>query len=310
MAVAELGSSAEAMTTGSTVGALELWFRDESRWERVPDWARWMVRLGQRSARPAEPPRRMVMAIAVPCRAFAAALCGVGCVLSRDPLRFTSAAPDTGELAAHFENLCALRPGSTVTVASGKAKFVGRFVRVDDSRGEPHLVIEQDADRKRAFTQYIPLRDAQNVAVRGLGLSCLIIGQVSVLEPEICNGAISMADGRSLQDLLKTRRFAGRRDKDIRSDVIATAAELPPGLRDAQPAVVIFDGAEAFRRRKEAWRGSGWLVILDRTSRQFDEAVALIEQEFIERRYDDDDPLADLEVASGVELMSFWGRLP
>jgi hypothetical protein len=269
-----------------------------------------MVLLGRRAARPAEPPKRLVAAIAVPSRAFAAALCGVGCVLSRDPLRFSSVTPDPEELTAHFENLCALRPGTTVTVASGRAKHVGRVTGVDDSRGERYLVIEQAADRKRAFMQYIPLRDAHNVAVRGLGLSCLIIGTLSQLEPEICGGDVVAADSRDLQGILKARRFTSRRDKDIRSDVIAAAAELPAELRDAQPAVAIFDGAEAFRRRKEAWRRSAWVAILDRTSRQFREAAALVEQEFVERRHDDEDPLADIEVPPGIELMSFWSQVP
>ena len=54
---------------------------------------------------------------------------------------------------------------------------------------------------------------------------------------------------------------------------------------------MIFE-SRGFRRWKEAWRRSAWLVILDRTSRQSDEAVVLVEQEFVQRRYDDDDPLA------------------
>jgi hypothetical protein len=308
MAIVEDQAKAEAMTSVPVAAGLELWFRDGGRRKRLPEWGGWMVRLGRRAARPAEPPRRLVTAIAVPARAYAAALCGAGCVLSRDPLRFNAEVPDLDELAAHFDDLCNLRPGSTVTVASGKAKHVGRFVRVDESRGEPHLVIEQSAQSKRAFTQYIPLRDAHNVAVRGLGLSCLLIGKLNELEPEICGDDVVAADGRGLQELLKARKFANRRDKDIRSDVIGTAAELPSELRDAQPAAVIFDGAGAFRRWKEAWRRSAWIVILDRTSRQFDEAVALVEQEFVERRYDDDDPLADLDVPAGIELMSFWSR--
>ncbi len=89
--------------------------------------------------------------------------------LSRDPLGFNLDAPGDEELAAHFANLCALRPGTTLTVASGRIKRVGRFVGVDRSRGEPHLIIAQRAgEKKQGFTQYIPLRDAHNVTVRGL----------------------------------------------------------------------------------------------------------------------------------------------
>jgi hypothetical protein len=89
--------------------------------------------------------------------------------LSRDPLGFKPGAPGEEELAAHFANLCALRPGTTLTVASGWIKRVGRLMGVDHSRGEPHLIIAQLAGEKRqALTQYIPLRDAHNVTVRGL----------------------------------------------------------------------------------------------------------------------------------------------
>jgi hypothetical protein len=89
--------------------------------------------------------------------------------LSRDPLGFNRDAPGEEELAAHFANLCALRPGTTLTVASGRIKRVGRLIGVDHSRGEPHLIIAQRAGEKRqALTQYIPLRDAHNVTVRGL----------------------------------------------------------------------------------------------------------------------------------------------
>ena len=285
-------------------------FEDDGRRGGLPEWAHWMFELGGLSTKPSEPPRRLIAAVAVPCRAFAAVLCGAGCVISQDPLRPKSPAGSVDDVTAYFEYLCSLRPGSTVTVVSGKAKRVGRFVRVEDARGERHLVVEQGLGKKRSFVQYIPLRHAHNVTVRALGLRCLVIGQVSVLEPEIRSGDVSTADGHPLQDVLRVGRFAAPSEKDIRSDVIAASADLPRRLQDARPAVVIFDGAEAFRRWKEAWRSCAWLIVLDRTSRQFDEAVALVEQEFIERRYDDDDPLADLDVAPGIELMSFWGQLP
>ena len=128
-----------------------------------------MMRLGQLVARPVDTPRRAVTAITLPCLAYAAALVAVSCVLFRDPLGFSPDTPGDEELAAHFANLCALRPGTTVTVASGRIKRVGRFTGVDHSRGEPHLIIAQRAgDKKQGFTQYIPLRDAHNVAVREL----------------------------------------------------------------------------------------------------------------------------------------------
>ena len=46
---------------------------------------------------------------------------------------------------------------------------VGRFTGVEHSRGEPDLIIAQPVgDKKQGFTQYIPLRDAHELAVSGL----------------------------------------------------------------------------------------------------------------------------------------------
>jgi hypothetical protein len=100
-------------------------------------------------------------------RLAAAITTGATFDLSRDPLGFNPDAPGGDELAAHFADLCALRSGTTVTVASGRIKRVGRLVGVDHSRGEQHLIIARRAGEKRqGLTQYIPLRDAHNVTPR------------------------------------------------------------------------------------------------------------------------------------------------
>lgn len=286
----------------------ELWFLDGGYRKRLPQWAQWMVQLGQLAARPPEPSRRAIAAIAVPCRAYAAALIATGCVVLRDPLRFDTDEPEPYELAVHFENLCALRPGTTVTVA-GRMKRVARFIGVVDQRGERYVVIEEDAGTKRACVDYFPLRSAHFIAAKGIGLSCLIVGQVSILEKEITDGDVVTPVGQPLQDLLRARRFLGRRPTDVRCDVAAATADLPAELTDVQPAVVIFDGAESFRKWREKWRTPAWVVVLDRTSPQFGEGVALVEDEFVQRRVGEDDPFADLEIPLGIEVMSFWGRV-
>ena len=308
MAIIESESRAEVARLDAGLASADLQMAEAAFITAGGDWVRWLIHLGERCATAVEPGKRMVAAIAVPCRAFASVLCAAGCVVARDPGASRLVAPDGDRLSAYFERLCALRPGTTVTVTSGEMRRVGRFLEVVVIGGERHLVIEQSGDRKHAFAQKIPLRGASSIAIRGIGLSCLMIGQVGLLEQEIRGGGVTLPGNHGLEQLLRVGRFASRGDKDIRSDVIATAADLPRRLKDAQPAVVVFDGADAFRRWKEMWRHAAWLVVLDRTSRQFDEGAALVEQEFIAGRCGDEDPLAELEVTAGVELMSFWGR--
>lgn len=282
----------------------DLWYESYEGRRTVPAWAASLVQIGADAVGTLnESAERLVAAVAVPTRAYAASLVAVGAVSANQPLSFGRDDPSPDVLDAHFRQLCSLRPGTTVTVGSGTggSMRVGTFERVDMRDGEPVIVI-----RQRDFTQIIEKKGCHRIALRGRSLSCLLVGRINVFEEEIKSGDVVTRQSRPLQDILKVARFCGRRDSDVRSEVLSQGVDLPRELRDAQPTLVVFDGTAALRRWREEWRSSPWLIVLDRTSPQFDEGVALVEEEYVQRATERIKDEPDLDVPLGGELMAFW----
>jgi hypothetical protein len=242
----------------------------------------------------------LVSAVAAPTRAYAATLAGVGAVTALSPMSFSPEEASSEAIEAHFRVLSSLRPGTTVTVRSGRIKNVGTFERVDFSGNEPFIVINQ-----KGFVQMFRKQACRNISLHGRSLSCLFVGRINVLEEEITGQDVVTADTLPLQSILKVGRLLTSRDHDVRSDILPTAGDLPARLREAQPGLVIFDGTSSLRPWRESWRAAPWLVVLDRSSPHFDEGVQLVEEEFAERASSQKTP-AGLEAPPGTELMAFW----
>jgi hypothetical protein len=216
-------------------------------------------------------------------------------------MSFSSEEPSEAVIEAHFDLLASLRRGTTVTVRSGRLKNVGTFERVDFSTDEPRIVINQ-----KGFLQMYPRRGCRNISLHGRSLSCLFVGRINVFEQEMTGHDIVTRDSKSLQSILQVGRFASRGVHDVGSDILPTASDLPPRLREAQPHLVIFDGTAGFRNWRESWRNAPWLIVLDRSSPHFDEGVQLVEEEFAERASEHLETPERLEAPAGTELMAFW----
>jgi hypothetical protein len=279
---------------------VELWYAGNRVRRRIPAWAEAFVRLGASAAGAFQDRERLVAAAAVPTRAYAATLVGVGAVAARTPAALDDEKPSTEALESHFRLLSSLRPGTTVTVRSGRTKNVGTFEGVESSGREPLVVIKQ-----KGFRQMFPKSGCHNISLRGRSLSCLFVGRVNIFEAEMTGSDVVTRDSMPLDSVLKVGRFAARRDHDIRSDILPAAGDVPARLREAQPDLIVFDGTAGFRHWRENWRNAPWLVILDRTSVHFDEGVQLIEEEFAERASEQEDAPA-LEPPPGTELTAFW----
>jgi hypothetical protein len=279
----------------------ELWYATATGRRRAPAWASALVALGAAAVGAYNDGERLIAALAAPTRAYAATLAGVGAVSARSPLSAGHEEPSAGAIEAHFRLLSSLRPGTTVTVQSVKKKNVGTFEGVSFSGPEPLIVINQ-----KGFRQMYPKRSCQHISLHGQEFSCLFVGRINIFEEEMTGHDVVMGDGRRLQSILKVSRLAAKGDHDVRSDLLPTAGELPPRLREAQPALVIFDGTASFRHWRETWRGAPWLVVLDRSSQHFDEGVQLVEEEFAERASAHPEVPEQLEAPPGCEMMAFW----
>src|SRR4051812_14368091 len=83
-----------------------LCYSDGVQWRYIPEWARFLVDLGSYVATTDTPKHRLVIGLALPARAYAAAFTALGIVLARSLLVAGKA-----NLSEHFQELCLLPAG-------------------------------------------------------------------------------------------------------------------------------------------------------------------------------------------------------
>ena len=314
-----------------------LYFLDVD-WAAVPAWARFFVELGEMVGS-IDAPSRVIVPIAIPTRAYAAALCAVGIVHGR------LGTPVAGDVEAHLAYLRTLPPYTTVTFRRGDRRQTGwlmgcvtendrEYLEIRQKGIGRHLILAsmvltqavQPSKRPRetlptnARGRVIRLRSGllggvlePTVAVEFLRqdrLDCMIVGNESILHDEIQQArfAIRNLEGEltegMLQDILRVRKL-GRDGDSYRSEILSALRKGPRHPGASAPHAVIFDGAAAFLRWGSTWPGSHSVVILDRTDYRFDEAVSEIDGAYLARL--DDYPIP-IDAVDGIECAAFLAK--
>jgi hypothetical protein len=281
-----------------------------------------------------------VTGFAIPTRAYAAALIALGIVIERASVPIV-----VGEDSEYLEFLKTVKPGTPIRYRDETGLYPAEFVGIEQTPDRAVVKIIQKRGKEKCdcwwplgvakkrlqivgnaevdshatvSTHRIPFNDeflrnilgddiANNFATTSR-LECVIIGHVNTLRYEIKETILGFRgkhnDG-SLQGVLRVRRFLGA-GCAYRSNVIAVDKELGSAVVNEEiPQAVIFDGATSFLKRREAWRKSNWIVVLDWTEPYFSEAVAQLNEEYVERRVDE----TTIAVPTGVEALSFWEYL-
>lgn len=312
-------------------------YRVAGGWVPLPEWARFMLAVGATAATFSSGEGRLVVAVSVPTRSFAAALAGAGSVVAA-----FAESEATGGPVAHFKHLSLLPSGTPVTHWSGNSSEQGRLlgVRDDWADARPRLAVELPKEtlylpeelceriqvidapgdlRKRRrrlvrapefLTYALPGIDAQAMSA-STSLDCVIIGVLHALEFELAaerfaaGSGVQNHEGR-LQGIVRARRLAGQNDP-YRSEIISASAEPEGTVADPAPTVAIFDGATAFNNWRFACRASNWVVVIDRSSPSIDDAAAAVNQSYAARMRDSD-ALDALDVPPGVEILAYLER--
>ena len=127
----------------------------------LPDWARYLMRLGGSvGARPEE--AGSIMAVAsVPVRAFAAVFASMGVIVGRlvDPGRGLS-------VEEHFRRISSKELGTAVTVTRGMRRFMGVFQGTGDRDGTSYLRVQISGKGGGNETLGIPLGDSHRVQLQ------------------------------------------------------------------------------------------------------------------------------------------------
>jgi len=298
----------------------ELFYQDHEAYQPLSSWGHFFITLGADIYKMLHPDRRIVAAIAVPTRAYAAVLIALGMIANGSGV---------GNDTAHADRLAELEIDTPVflfkeqTDGMHRAKGLYKGWSLKDTGGEEVFYIKVQLDRAGDANREYPLRmwssiqiaafpvesmparetwrqvtiddpfaalavgrsHAKDLAMRSR-LECVILGQANALSRETVDTpfAVRGQDGLfvqgHLQDLVRVRRFSSGLEA-FRSDVIPTDN---PGVDKAtgslSPPLAILDGSAAYLKWRHLFRSSNRVVVLDRVDRAFEEAVHTLNDEY------------------------------
>lgn len=306
----------------------------------LPEWCLSLLDLGKRLAMIESTASRVVIALAVPTRAFASVLIATGMIIANSTKQLDSLTRNQ-----HLKHISSLKPGTNVVYRDSKREFKGKVASYDKVDGELVIkiqigIIDYRSFRLRDCASYITVserevkfRDYQKVkSVKTPGeflksflgdtyakelmsrteFECLIVGQRSAIESEVLETKIGFENSQSstlgsLQEVLRIREFL-RPDQPYRCSVISSSsADISEEMGDLHPSLVIFDSAHAFIKHNHNWPSIHCVAILDRTERSFMEAVGLLNQNYI-NRVENELFEFSLNLPDSIEAMVFQER--
>jgi hypothetical protein len=139
---------------------------------------------------------------------------------------------------------------------------------------------------------------------------CAIVAEADVIRQEVDSrialGSPETIDAEgALQDVLRADRFVGQGQPCYSMIVPVSAWKRGPPVGSDRAPIVVFDGSKAFLRWRGLWPHSHWIVILDRTERDFGSAVETLNEAYTAYRRE----TANLDhlpsPPGGVEMMAY-----
>ena len=329
---------AEGVAPPETESLRHLFWLSDSGWAPLPDWAQFVIEVAARIASFDSGEARLVVVLALPTRAFAAAFAAAGAVVAS----FQRVPPERN-LTEHFEYLASLPGGTPVTLHERNSMVQGRLLGAseDSFDGRRRLKIQLPNEIRRleartcAKVQVIQDPGALSTRRRKLvhaprflsfaahgvetttfctttRLDCVIIGPKNTLKYELAGekfaaGPPERPYGGTLQEIARTREFA-RQNDPYRSVVLsATPDSTQHDSSTAAPPLVIFDGAVAFNNWRSRWRASNWLIVLDRSSSSAGDEAASVNAAYA-TRIRDSSLLSSVPVPRAVESVCYLER--
>lgn len=270
----------------------------------LPDWASYLIRLGESVGARAETAKSVMVVASVPVRAFAAVLTSMGIVVRRalDPEHRVG-------LEEHFRRVSSRGVGTAVTVTRGKRRFAGvlqgtvgrgdsRYLRVQlagagggnetlsvsirhchrvQLRSEPYELTDRRSSERASgpapfLVDCLDMLSATRLVQRAR-TDCVLRGHLSLIEPELRTQHFEVETDQvgTLSQILRPKRFIPK-GAPHRSTVLTLRQSLP--VIDApEPPVLVFDGALSFLRHSKHIAAHNSIVLLDRSETRYDDAL-------------------------------------
>jgi hypothetical protein len=297
-----------------------------------------MLDAGSRAASTRHDDARLVIALSLPARAFAAVLAAAAVVVTA-----FRESPHASDAAEHFDYLGSLPEDTAISHHRSNKIEQGRLagVEIDPRDGTARVRIKlrredrllpvglcmevqviDDPGTLKAHRQTLVkdpeflARALPGVDVTSLSattrLDCVLVGVQRTLEAELTARAFAAGDAESvhegnLQGIARARDIGGTKGAYRAALVPAASEEGDAPIAASVPKVAIFDGAQAFNNWRSRWPDSNWLMLLDRGLPSAAEGAAAVNQGYA-TRLTSSDALADLSIPPGVETLSYLER--
>lgn len=316
-----------------------LYYLSDNEPRLLPEWAYFFMRLGQQLATMPSADHRFVIGLAIPTRVFACSLIATGIAIERTGAKN----PTDDMQRQYILNLepgtpVHVRRDNNTKLRGVVEKFEERsgapyiFIRTTKSeiRGYP---VNRYASRITVSDRDVRLPENQQTGriiekpskflqgclgaalaqkyILDSSFEVLIIGKKSLIQHEVCeipfiykgSGKLSSATGY-LQEIVRVRQFSGA-NKSYRVQFVPASSDEPEeefhGRR--KPTIVVFDGAVAYIKHGHKQQKVHHIALLDRTERQFPDAVELLNQNYAYRLTDD--IRFPVKIPNGIEMMIY-----
>jgi hypothetical protein len=320
----------------------KLEYKFNEQWRSFPHWTQYFYEVGRYVAREQYNDRRVIVAVALPVRAFAAALAALGVVteLARN-------AVEQSDATSYFQYLLTLpqdekgvlltidgkeflgvidgvtQAGSEqwlkVRVENGRNNALWRCIRPNESkRLRPAQVNLKDLPQKQTGRQLRASSDFSRSILPELdfvnysneeGLDCMLVGRQAFFREELVNTCLRLKGSGSLegclQDIVRANLFRLSR---LSPRIGICRASKNPGEECSYDStkVTIFDGTLSFLRWNGNFNKCNWIVLSERGDANFETGIEAINSRFIQNRLDFCSEQEFPPAPRGLDTTVFW----
>ena len=320
-------------------GLDSLVYKSGDEWLAFPDWALFYIELGAALSHYDHEGKSFVTAVTIPVRSFAASLISSGVIVPRINLlsagneshiaKIKSLSIDTpvlfrtgnrqykgvykGIICLDGKRYFSIRYNKTSERAipiesANKIEILNKeeiFIpKVQSGKGlaPPSPLVEKLLDKASLHKFLMESR-----------LECIILGQINTLQQELCDFTIGykldeehVKDG-NLQDLVRVKGTQFQpASMTHRTFVWASSSRyITQASSRLSNYVTVFDNALGFIKWRSYFRKSNWIVVLDRTDRNYELAIKDLNEEYVKYRIDQRSKISFPNPPAGIEIMFF-----
>lgn len=304
----------------------------------MPDWAYFYLELGTRLATLPRESQRIVVGLAIPTRIFACSLVATGTALAGATVR-TAISDEQMQYILNLKPGTSVHVRKNSTKLKGIVEkfeeYDGKpyiFIRTTKSLtcGFPLddyalriTVANQEVslpknhqtgyllETSSGFLNYcLNTKFAQKHIVES-SFEALIVGNKSAIQREVCevpffckSAEKSTVETGFLQEILRVRQLSTSNEA-YHTQLVSSSNVTPKNEIESQiPPIVIFDGAVAYMKLGYEWRSSHHIVLLDRTERQFAEAIESLNQNYSYRLEGEFE--FPIKIPDGIDMTIYW----